>query len=115
MIWTAENTPGDDNLSLYSVIIIIHVIITGDVTLRLPHLVAAVLAPLPALPEAVVHGGAGAGLLLAVSVGLVTSDSSFIWQKLLSLDWDRITDGKWVLGGVSQPVSSMTGGILGGL
>ena len=114
MICTAENTPGDDKLSLYSVIIT-HIIITGDVTLRLPHLVAAVLAPLPALPEAVVHGGAGAGLLLTVSVGLVASDSSVIWQKLLSLDWDRVTDGIWVLGGVSQPISSMTGGILGGL
>ena len=81
---------------------------TRDVTLRRPHLVAAVLAPLPALPEAVVHGGAGAGLLLAVRVGLVAGDSPVIRNFLLSLDRDRVTDGERVRGGVRQTFSSMT-------
>ena len=73
---------------------------TRDVTLRSPHLVTAVLAPLSALPEAVVHGGAGAGLLLAVRVGLVAGDSPGMRVLRLSLDWDRVTDWEWVLGGV---------------
>ena len=78
--------------------------------LRCPHLVAAVLAPLPALPEAVVHGGAGAGLLLAVRVGLVAGDSPGmrVLRLRLSLDWDRVSDGEWVLGGVRQTIHSLT-------
>ena len=81
---------------------------TRDVALRSPHLVTAVLAPLPALPEAVVHGGAGAGLLLAVRVGLVAGDSPGMRVLRLSLDWDRVTDGERVLRWVRQTLSSMT-------